>query len=236
MESHESSSKNIKNLLKEIEENLLDKFNKLKKSAADLREKRQTVSLLCAEQNLKLLNSFEAADRESNSFSNKKANLRKALDKEEADLMTLTRENDELLYNLSVLESNNKMLKERLSEAEENLNKKIMRLNILKQKKQSKMDEQQVLNEYYKKYLGIEISSVRENVLKIQFTLIPSGCYIIIDFNENSADVECNKSSFGSVIECLPDINLDQVNFAFKEKKNIYEFLKHMRSVFLQKM
>lgn len=225
MDNPEAASKNIRKIIGDITQSMQTKREELKKNITDLKELYNSQIKDSCEEHSKLLCLFEEINRDSQSLNTKKALIRKSLDKEDSEIQKLDSENQDFVLQLTDLETLNKSLKERKAEFDEKFKILQTKSRNMKERIQIKTKDQKSLNEAYKKYLGIEFLKLKENVIKIQFNNFGGDCYCILDFNNE----EC-------VSECFPDLNIEKLNYLFKERKSFYEFIKYLRNQFKQKM
>lgn len=224
MDQPESASKNINKILNDVLKNLQTKVEAIKKEAFELNRKQKDQLRDFSIQNSALSSTFDDSNRESQSLSNRKALLRKSLDKEELDIAKVEKENQEFQNQVDDLESHNRTLKDRKQDIEEKNKLLILKVQQLKNKVKTKENEHKGINEVYKKYLGLTITKIKENVVKIIYNNLGSECYIVLDFTNE----DC-------VTESLPEINLERLNYLFKEK-NFYEFVKSVRDQLKQRL
>lgn len=225
MDQPESTSKNIRKILSDISRNLQTKMETLKKDVLELKRMQQEQARDFSMQSSALLGVFEDVSRESQALTTKKAMLRKSLEKEEADLARLERENQEFQKQADNLEALNRGLRERSEEVEEKHRMLQQKLRQLREKAELKENEHRETNIAYKKYLGLEIAKVKDNVVKISYGNLGHECYIILDFTTG----DC-------VAESQPEVNIEKLNYLFKEKKNFYEFVKRVRDQLKQRL
>lgn len=225
MEEAEATSKNIRKILDDISYNLQKKLESLRKDALELKQKYQDQQRDFSIQNSSLLTAFDDLNREAQSLANKKIMLRKSLDKEETDLEKLDRENQEFQKQMDELEVLNRSLKEKKQEVEDKYKMLLLKSEQLRGKAEFRENEHREMNEAYKRYLGLEIIKMRENAVKISYGNLGTECYVIMDFTNE----DC-------VVESLPEVNLEKLNYLFKEKKSIYEFIKCARGLLKQRL
>lgn len=225
MDQLEPVSKNIRNILDEISQNLHMKFDNLKKDIQHLKKKQMEQNRDFSLQNSALLSVFEEANRDSQALTNRRILLKKSLEKEETDLVKLEKENQEFQKQLDDLESVNLTLNENKQELLEKHRMLVVKLKQLKEKSSSKAIKYKEFNDLYKKFLGIEISTVKDNVIKISYKNLGTECYIILDFSKEE-----------TVTESLPELNIEKMNYLFKERKSFYEFVKCVRDQIKQKL
>ncbi|ELA41986.1 uncharacterized protein VICG_01003 [Vittaforma corneae ATCC 50505] len=225
MDQSEATSKNIRTILNDIWQNLQSKHENLKRDAADLKRKQQDQCRDFSIQNSALLAAFEDSNREAQSLINRKVMLRKSLEKEEADIGKLDKENQEFQRQADELEVLNRSLRERRQDVEEKYKMLLLKSQQLKGKAELKENEHKEMNEAYKRYLGLEIVKIKENVVKISYNNLGSECYMVLDFTNE----DCVTGS-------VPEINIDKLNYLFKEKRNFYEFVKCVRDQLKQRL
>jgi hypothetical protein len=226
MDQSEAASTNIKKIINDISKNLQAKIESVKKDALELKRKQQEQSRDFSIQiSTLIMSTFEDSNREVSTLSNRKAMLRKSLDKEEADILKLEKENQDFQKQVEELESLNRGIKDRKQDAEDKYKLLMYKVQQLKGKVESKENEHKNVNEIYKKYLGLNIVKIKDNVVKILYNNLGNECYIILDF-----------TSTDCVTESFPEINLEKLNYLFKEKKNFYEFIKCVRELLKQKL
>lgn len=225
MDRPEAVSKNIKKILNDIAQNLQTKLEGFKKDVEDLKKKQMMQGREFAIQNSALLSAFDEANRESQSLTNRKHLLKNSIDREESDLSRLEKENTEFQKQVDELEGVNRTLRERKQDAEEKYKMLLLKLQQIKGRAQSKEKEHKELNESYKKFLGLEITKVKENSIKISYKNLGSDCYVVLDFAADEI-----------VVESLPELNLEKLNYFLKERANFYEFVKYVRDQMKQKL
>lgn len=225
MDQPEAASKNIRKIINDITQSIQSSKEELKKSIAALKESHITRSRTASEEHANLISLFEEINRESQALNTRKALIRKSLDKDEIELQKLDKENQEFQKQMKDLESLNRNLKDKKEELSEKYKILQSKSSSMRERLQAKTKDQKSLNEAYKKYLGIEILKLRENVIKIQFNNFGSDYHCILDFSQE----DC-------VSECFPEMNVERLNYLFKEGKSFYEFVKYLRDQFKQKM
>lgn len=225
MDPAEAATKNLRNIVKDVTEKLHVKSDELRRMAVQLKERHSSRSRARSEEHAKLLNAFEEGNRLGQGLIGKKNLLRKSLDKEEIDLLRAERENQELMNHLTELEIANKALLERRIDAEEKSKSLATKCRQLKERVESKYKEQKSANDTFKVYLGLDIARIKENMIKIIFNNLGIECYMVIDFSLK----DC-------VSECHPELCLEKLNYAFKEKKSFYEFIKYARGQLKQRI
>ena len=141
------------------------------------------------------------------------SDLNKMVEMEKENMNYKKTENN-LKSTISVLENNLKDIKDNI----ESLSVRKCNLLIKNDKQLSKIIEQ---NAIYTKYLGIDFKSVKDNVIKIFFTIYNQRCWIILDFNQENV-----------LIESEPKLNLDYFNSLYTEIPNFYIFIKQIRTEF----
>lgn len=225
MDDSDSTTKNIRKILNEVSKSLQVKMDVLKRDVADLKRMQQEQERDFSMQSSALLGVFEDLNRETQVLTTRRTMLKKSLDKEEVDLVRLERENQEFQKQVDGLEALNRSLKEERDEAEEKHRILQQKLQLLRSKTKLKENEHKGVNMTYKKYLGFDIIRVRDNVVKIVYYNLGHECYITLDFTNQ----EC-------VVESQPEVNLDKLNYAFKERENFYEFFKRVREILKQRL
>ncbi|KAM0680415.1 hypothetical protein GINT2_001475 [Glugoides intestinalis] len=225
MEQSEAASKNIRKILNDIERSIQTKFDVLKKDVAELKKRELEQQIDFSIQSSILLSSFDEVNRESQSFNNRRAPLKESIEQEDFDVSKLEKENEEFRKQVNDLDNENRDLKEKKQDVEEKYKLLLLKSQKLREKMRNKKDVHQTLNEGYKKFLGLEISKLKENTIKISYENLGSECYIVLDFSTE----EC-------VTETLPELNVEKLNYLFKEKKNFYEFVKCVREQLKQKI
>jgi len=225
MDQAESTSKSIQRILSDISKNLQSKMENLKKDVLELKRMQQEQARDFSMQSSSLLGVFEDLNRETQALMARKSMLRKSLEKEEGDLARLERENQEFQRQADDLEILNRGLKEKHEEVREKYRMLQQKLQQLRGKAEVKENEHRETNSAYKKYLGLEIAKVKENVIKIAYNNLGHECHVILDFTNG----DC-------VAESQPEVNIDRLNCLFKEKKNFYEFVKRVRDQLKQRL
>lgn len=224
MDQPEAASKNIKKIINDISQSLQAKKEELKRTITALKDRHSSQVKEASNENSNLISLFEEINRESVALNSRKNLIRKSLDKEETELIKLDKENQEFLAQMNELEALNRSFKERKDEFDEKFKVLQSKNQNMRERLQIKNKDQKSINEAYKKYLGLEIVKIRENVVKIQFNNFSSDYYCVLDFTRD----DC-------VSECFPDMNLERLNYLFKERKSFYEFIKYLRDQFKQK-
>lgn len=220
-----AATKNLRNIVKDVSEKLHARSDELRRMVAQMREHHSSGSQRRSEEHAGLLRVFEESSRMGQGLGSKKSLLRRSLDKEEMDLLRIERENQELQDHLAELEAANKKLLEQRIDMEEKSRSLTAKCKQLKERIESKCKEQKGVNDSFKVYLGLDIVRMKENMIKIMFSNLGTECYVIIDFSLG----DC-------VSECHPELSLEKLNHAFREKKNFYEFVRYAREQLRQKM
>lgn len=219
------SSKAIKQLQKDIIENLRTKLSYLKTKINKLKDSYAIIERSSSEEIAKARKKLQILKETNTVLKNNKKKLEEAIKR---DLIEKQKMNEKYLQmgtELKDLLEINSFKNKTKNELIENL--KIMngKYLILKNKYETTDKQQAEINTNFRKYLGLDIVCIKENKLKIGFNNLEAECYFIIDFGEK----EC-------VIECVPEMNLEKQNFIFKEIGDFYKFIKIMRNEIKQKL
>lgn len=218
MDQTEATTKNLKNITKDVLKCLIERSEEFKSSIKKFKENYfNKINKFSADEAV-LRSTLENEKIIEENLSSKILLIKKSLEKEEADITKLDSENDILKDQIKELENTNKFLLEKLIDIEEKEKHLKSKCKQLRDRKENKIKEQKLINNLFKLYFGLDIIKLKEDVIKIIFYNLGCECYVIIDFSQNE-----------SVSECHPQINLEKVNYAFKEKKNFYEFIKFIR-------
>lgn len=220
MEQVEPTTKNLKNISKDVLNGLIARSEEIKTLSTNFKEHYHIkINKFTAEKTrLQAELSKETLQIEADTEIIKIMN--KSLEKENLELAKLDSENQHLAEQIRIIESTNKNLLEKLIDVEEKEKYMKIKCKQLKDKKESNMKEMKIVNDLFKKYFGFDVIRLKEDSLKIVFNNLECECYVIFDFSQ----VE-------SVIECYPQMNLEKINIAFREKKNFYDFAKYIRNL-----
>ena len=205
---------NIKVLLSTMMDEIRHKINQLK---CDYNMNKKIIS----DDKDNLLKETKEIKKQITNLVKTKAILERKLESDLNKMVELEKENmnykkteNNLKSTISVLENNLKDIKDNI----ESLSVRKWNLLIKNDKQLSKIIEQ---NAIYTKYLGIDFKSVKDNVIKIFFTIYNQRCWIILDFNQENV-----------LIESEPKLNLDYFNSLYTEIPNFYIFIKQIRTEF----
>lgn len=205
---------NIKVLLSTMMDEIRHKINQLK---CDYNMNKKIIS----DDKDNLLKETKEIKKQITNLVKTKAILERKLESDLNKMVEMEKENmnykkteNNLKSTISVLENNLKDIKDNI----ESLSVRKCNLLIKNDKQLSKIIEQ---NAIYTKYLGIDFKSVKDNVIKIFFTIYNQRCWIILDFNQENV-----------LIESEPKLNLDYFNSLYTEIPNFYIFIKQIRTEF----
>jgi hypothetical protein len=215
---YSDSSKNIRKIINDLNQSILSKKEELRKNTLLLKDKFLNKNKESNLENNNLIKLYEELNEENSNLNNKKNLIKKNLEREEQELLKINKENLELENNIKELETINCKNVEIKRDLIEKLNK-IRNLNANLKNKNRNLNS----NELYKKYLGIELIKIKENVIKLEFNNFNSDSFVILDFTRE----DC-------VIECCPEINIERLNYLIKDK-SFYEFVKYLREQFKAK-
>lgn len=224
-ENIESASKTTKNILKELSETLKSNINSLKRRTGHLRETYMLQERNDVEELSKLKKTLESMKETNQMLMNKHRNIKEAI---EEDLVEHKKMEDRYqhveiqLKDLQTAYSVNMITEQELTEKLSMIQAKYQ---ILKNKYETKKNQQLAINHNFKIFLGLDIFSMRENTLKIVFNNMGAECNVIIDFDKKE-----------SVSQCVPELNLERLNFIFKEGMDFYKFIKIIRDEIKRKL
>lgn len=169
-----------------------------------------------------LLKETKEIKRQITNLIKTKSILERKLENDLSKMVEIEKENmnykkteNNLKSTISILENNLKDIKNNI----ENLTVRKCNLLIKNDKQFSKIIDQ---NTIYTKYLGIDFKSVKDNVIKIFFTIYNQRCWIVLDFNQENV-----------LIESEPKLNLDHFNELYAKTSNFYIFIKQIRTEFV---
>jgi len=225
MDQTEAASKHIKNIIRDISENLQSKTEEFRALAMRFKEKYLLKTRNYSSEQAKLTQSLEDEAAIEQGLNSKKDLLKQSLEKEEIDLAKLDKENQELVDHIKSLEHTNKGLLEKQIDAEDKGKNLDLKCRTLKERNDIKFMQQKVINDKFKQFIGLDIIKVKDNIVKIVFSNLEHNCYVVVDFSRT----DC-------VSETQPELNLEKLNYAFKEKANFYEFVKFVREELKQKV
>lgn len=222
IQSHnEQGSNTIRQLSKEIGDNINKKIGDLKRKINALREKMNHQERMNAEEHFKLTKAVEEAKELNHCLIGRRTALQQHNIKDEEEIKRLEKDNQDLNNQIKELQVINKTLNDKVTELNEKYNGLFSKYSYNKEKYDTKIKQQKDLNHNYRTILGINMIRIRDNCIKVIFYNLPSECYVLIDFN----NPDC-------VIECNPVISLEKLNFIFKEAKCFYKFIKYIRGEF----
>lgn len=225
MDQVEATSKHLKNMIKEVNENLQNRIEEFKAMIRKLKENISSSQRAYQNEKTRLIHELEDEQRLEKSLIAKKEIIRASLEKEHADLFKLEKEYEELVDHVNNLENTNRNLLESQIDAEEKNKTLNLKCKVLKEKNELKHKQQKCLNDNFRHFLGIDIVKIKEDLVKIVFNNLEASCYVLIDFSKE----EC-------VSETHPELSLEKLNFMFKEKGSFYEFIKYVREELKRKI
>lgn len=152
--------------------------------------------------------------------------LRKKIEEDEKEIKEWEEEKLDLIDQIKELEINLNSLKSTYKEKKSKAENLLRKSQMITHKNKLRDDEFSIKAEYFKKYLGINIIPIREDIIKIVFSRVYTDdlveCYVIMDLSSESP-----------VTETYPQLyDIDKVNCIFKEYSNFHEFIKTMRNEF----
>lgn len=218
-EHDDSPTKTIRRLVKEISENLSVKTNNLRRQAARMREDHVLHERRACEEVVRLSRMLEELKASNQTLINRRQAIQDIIRKDEEELARIEGENESLQVQLKELQHLNKKFGDARGESEDKYGGLQARYQSLKSKYDAKMREQKLVNHNFKTYLGIDIFRIKDRALKIVFHNLGAECYVIIDFSMG----DC-------VSECVPDLNLERLNFMFREGGDFYRFIRFVRA------
>lgn len=152
--------------------------------------------------------------------------LKERIEQDIAELKNSENERHELMSQIRELEMHNVELKETSKEKKSMLWNLIKKAEMISEKNKQKEIQVESKVLCFKKYLGMSIIPIRENVIKVVFDRICQDegveCFLTLDL---SADA--------SVIDLFPRIHdLERLNLLFRKHDNFHDFLKVVRNDF----
>lgn len=224
-EHDDSPTKTIKRLVKELSENLNGKTSSLKKQTAKIREDHMLHERKACEELARLNKTLEELKISNQALINRRQTIQDIICRDEEELAKIEGENESLQGQVRELQLSNKKFSDSKNESSDKHNNLQARYQALKNKYDTKIKEQKSMNHNFKVYLGVDIFRVKDKTLKIVFYNLGVECYVIIDFNKE----EC-------VGECVPDLNVERLNFMFKEGGDFYKFIRFVRAEIRKKL
>ncbi|KAI5150031.1 hypothetical protein ENBRE01_1259 [Enteropsectra breve] len=224
-ENQEIAVATIKKLAKEIQDNLSGGATEIKGSFLRLGEKSAVAKSRIQEERARLEKTSEHVKAANQALIQRRHAIEQSIQNDAAEMQQLEDENINFEKQHGVLTLLNKTLSERKNELTEKYANLNSRYSTLKAKRDLKLKEQHTINQHYKTFLGLDIHRVRDHCIKIVFSHFSTECSTTIDFNRE----DC-------VIECMPELNLERLNFAFKEKGCFYKFAQYLRNEFKKAM
>lgn len=224
-EGVEGSTKIVRNMVGDIMESLKDKIALLKNRVDKAREQHFLHERQEAKEVTKLTRMLEAAKETNRTLRERQELIHQAIAGDELELNKLDTQNQNIQAQLKELQMYYKNLTDKKAEETDKISTLNARYQILKNKHDAKAREQLPINQNYKTYLGIDISRIRDSHLKITFYNLGAECYVIIDFDRQ----DC-------VTMCVPELNLERLNFIFREGVDFYKFIRLVREEMQQKL
>lgn len=152
--------------------------------------------------------------------------LERTLDRERNDLSDAQRENDSLYKQVAEHEENKKNLARLTSEIERRvLGLRAQRTNEMRSTETNEKRLESGASQY-RKALGINITQICDNMLKIEFFNFDEtdlGGYIVMDFKDDTESVT-------EVWPCV--VSLEKINLVLNISDDFYDFLKRVRGIF----
>ena len=218
-ESVQSAASSVKVLADEILHGLREKINNIqskihKMQAEHLLKRQKEINELS-----RLKNAVQMAEERKKGLDAKREAIKRALETDEKDIAKQNSQNKGLETLLRDLALHNKELVARKKEKESLLETLTSRYNVMRVKHEQKVARQLALNQNFKTYLGLNVCTIQEKNIRIVFKNLEVDCYIELDF-ENE---DC-------VCACVPDLDLDRLNAAFKSEPSFYKFVKFVRN------
>lgn len=220
-----SSARAIRKLADEISSNLCSKLERLKIRINEIRETQMLQERRSQLEIGRLTKLLEESRTKNLTEINRRQELQELLAADEEELSRLEAENQTLQSQVKELLSTNRKLAGRKEEGEQRLSALVSRLQAMKAKHESNLEMQKRLNQEFRTFLGVDILRARDKTLKIVFSHLGVESYVIIDFNKESC-----------VDECVPELNLEKLNFMFKEGNDFYKFIKFVRTEIKKKL
>jgi myosin heavy subunit len=154
--------------------------------------------------------------------------LRSEIEQDEAELRASEGEKHELLNQIKELEMNNANLKDVYNEKKSRGDGLSRKLAMIEAKGKQKEEAVRKKVELYRRYLGVDIVPVKEDVIRIVFGGMCADeeieCSVLLDLSSESP-----------VVETFPQIyTLEALNHIFRRHSNFHEFLKTVRSEFVR--
>lgn len=223
-EHDDSASRATKRMVANITENFNSKTNELRQRVAQLNKLQAQESLRMSGDISRLNKVLEDCKAENHALLARRQAIQSMKEQDATELSRLDTENTGLQAQVRDLSAANLKLKDRKAECDQRLQGLQSRLQAVRTKHDAKISKQKLVNEKYKKYLGIDVYRLKDHVLKIEFMNLEVDSYIIVDFNSDL-----------HITECVPELSLEKLNFMFNEGGDFYEFIKFVRKEFQHK-
>jgi chromosome segregation ATPase len=154
--------------------------------------------------------------------------LRAKIEQDEAELKASESEKHELLGQIKELEISNSSLKELYNEKRSRSEGLARKLALLEARSKQKEEAIRKKAELYRRYLGVDITPIREDIIKIVFNKVCADedieCFVMLDLSCESP-----------VIEMFPQIHdFEMLNHIFRGHNNFHDFLRFIRSEFVK--
>ncbi|ADM12611.2 chromosome segregation protein Spc25-like protein [Encephalitozoon intestinalis ATCC 50506] len=152
--------------------------------------------------------------------------LRLRIEQDVRDLRASEDEKHELVNQIRELEMGNLNLKEVFREKKSIENAFTKKMELVSERSRQREVLMEAKAEWFRRYLGMDIIPVRENVIKIVFSRIcPEDsveCFVTLDL-----------SLEGPVVDLFPRMyDLEKANNLFREHSNFHDFLRTVRREF----
>ncbi|AFN84093.1 chromosome segregation protein Spc25-like protein [Encephalitozoon romaleae SJ-2008] len=152
--------------------------------------------------------------------------LKSRIEQDTKDLKASEDEKHELMNQIRELEMNNLDLKEVFQEKKGIENAFVKKMELIFERNKQREALMEAKAEWFKRYLGMDIIPVRENVIKIVFSRIcPEDsveCFVTLDLSMEDA-----------VIDLFPRMyDLEKANGVFRECRSFHDFLAVIRKEF----
>ncbi|AFM99385.1 hypothetical protein EHEL_111110 [Encephalitozoon hellem ATCC 50504] len=152
--------------------------------------------------------------------------LKSRIEQDTKDLRASEDEKHELVNQIRELEMSNRDLKEVFREKKGIENAFVKKMELVSERNKQREALMEAKTECFRKYLGMDIIPVRENVIKIVFSRIcPEDsveCFVTLDLSVEDAVIDLFPRMYG----------LEKANGVFRECGNFHDFLVAVRREF----
>ncbi|KAI4291305.1 hypothetical protein PAPHI01_0579 [Pancytospora philotis] len=220
-ECEDSAAKAVRKLAADVSENMTNRVNDLKRKFARMNETQGLEERRLNGEVLRLTKMLEDLRAQTHTLIERRASVQGIREKDVQELARLEADNQQLQAQIEGLAQTNARLLELKADAEGKRDSLQTKLLVMRKKHEAKITELKSAGESYRRYMGIDISRVKDRALKLEFFYLGAECYLVIDF-----------STGGAITDCVPELNLEKLNYMFKEGGDFYEFIRSVRNEF----